>query len=810
MTDNTDNPPVHPLVDVFINSRPGFRRLAEQHLEGLTGEVVKATLHLIEAAQRGVSVKDAMLAADRACARIAEASGREEVDPNLLILMCVFWSALNQHEKRYAEASAIEGRMRELISPDTPPELEAMVLSSSARLASRVGRKDEGERLFREALATMPKQAKRFPQLFNDWGSILAWRGRFAEVEQEYSRVCAGADHDALQPWRQFIYLVHYVITGRVREVHGLNKESLENLSPNNVEDVRLLLALADLLAGRPTGDLPTELAAVRELLDGRAGRALELAREVARGSSEFLYGQDFQDFNLVRAELATGQAEAARRLIRLRRERGNTNYLDDFFLARAELLSGRREEAAALFSRAYLACRCYQALPRLEIEVRMALEMSPGDVMWLMLRAAESGGEGGGGDGGGVPHDAHEPALESSSAPLPSKVAPEFPERPLPSAPGAHDRGAERLKGVSAAMELVRSEAVRAAQFDLPVLITGETGVGKEMVARAIHECGPRAAEPFLSVNCGALAETLLESELFGHERGAFTGAIRAHRGMFEEAGGGTILLDEIGEISPRLQVALLRVVETGEVRPVGSARSRRIGCRVVAATNADLEGLVAVGRFRSDLLFRLRRVQIAVPPLRGRPGDILPLAEHFLAEGRTDGARPAMNGELKRALLAHPWPGNVRELRNEIERMRLMNSDRTDYGIEHLDPRILGASPVSGAWSDPAVSAPRASGNGSPSVAVAVAEDADGFPRLSRGRSPLRRLEDFRALFERHRTLTRAEAAATLGLSLNTATKYLAVLVARGFLRRVEPNASRRTHYFELAAGESGGAER
>jgi transcriptional regulator with PAS, ATPase and Fis domain len=198
-------------------------------------------------------------------------------------------------------------------------------------------------------------------------------------------------------------------------------------------------------------------------------------------------------------------------------------------------------------------------------------------------------------------------------------------------------------------------------------VLIVGETGTGKELVARALHEESERAAEPFLAVNCGAISESLLESELFGHESGAFTGARRAHRGLFEAAGRGTLLLDEIGDTSPRLQVALLRVLETGEVRPVGSSTSRKVRCRVLAATNADLTGMVGEGRFRKDLYFRLDRIAIRIPPLRERGEDILSLADHFLSEDRHDGHRPTMSEALKAALLAHQWSGNVRELRGE-----------------------------------------------------------------------------------------------------------------------------------------------
>ncbi len=223
-----------------------------------------------------------------------------------------------------------------------------------------------------------------------------------------------------------------------------------------------------------------------------------------------------------------------------------------------------------------------------------------------------------------------------------------------------------------SAAMRAVIELARRVAEVDSTVLVTGESGVGKEVVARIIHARSPRAAGPFIAVNCGAVSEALLESELFGHARGAFTGAGQARLGLFEAAHGGTLLLDEIGEISPALQVKLLRVLQRREVRRVGENTSRAVDVRVVAATHRDLAAEVAAGRFREDLRYRLNVIDIAVPPLRERPDDVLPLARAALAAAAARARRPAptLDPEAAEALLRHRWPGNVRELENAMER--------------------------------------------------------------------------------------------------------------------------------------------
>jgi DNA-binding NtrC family response regulator len=229
----------------------------------------------------------------------------------------------------------------------------------------------------------------------------------------------------------------------------------------------------------------------------------------------------------------------------------------------------------------------------------------------------------------------------------------------------------ARRLLGSSPRMLEVYKAIARAAMSPCPVLIRGETGTGKELVARAIHESSPRRRARFVSLNCGALVETLLESELFGHARGAFTGAHAAKAGLLEWANGGTLFLDEIGDISPGLQLKLLRVVQEGEYRPVGSNELRRTEVRILAATHRDLERRMREGRFRPDLFYRLNVIGIALPPLRERRDDLPELIRAFVARAaaRLGRASPSLSEEALVALCGHRWPGNLRELENAIE---------------------------------------------------------------------------------------------------------------------------------------------
>jgi len=233
---------------------------------------------------------------------------------------------------------------------------------------------------------------------------------------------------------------------------------------------------------------------------------------------------------------------------------------------------------------------------------------------------------------------------------------------------------GTVELVGASPSLLSLRKSLDRIAQSSAKVLITGESGVGKELVARAIHARSPRARRAFMAINCGGLAETLLESELFGHVKGSFTGAYRDKPGKLELADGGTMLLDEVGEMSLRMQGLLLRVLETGELQRVGAdGATRRVDVRIIAATHRDLRAMVSAGTFRQDLFYRLNVINVAVPPLRHRSEDIPLLAEMFLRElTRENGSVVrAISPEAMSALVHYAWPGNVRELQNVIERL-------------------------------------------------------------------------------------------------------------------------------------------
>ena len=255
-------------------------------------------------------------------------------------------------------------------------------------------------------------------------------------------------------------------------------------------------------------------------------------------------------------------------------------------------------------------------------------------------------------------------------------------------------------------AMETVIEQATRVARLEMPVLIMGESGTGKELIARYIHANSSRTNAPFFAVNCGALSETLLEPALFGHEKGAFTGANATHLGYFEAAEGGTIFLDEIGETSPSFQIKLLRVIQEGEIMRVGGTKTIKVNFRLISATNTDISGLVKSGAFRKDLLYRINVIKIDIPPLRDRTEDIPLLLDHFMHQvcEHNDIKKKRFSPEVFACLVQHPWEGNVRELHNLVERMAVFSKRQVitfedlprEYRCICTDPQAPEALPL------------------------------------------------------------------------------------------------------------------
>ncbi|WP_375767295.1 sigma-54 dependent transcriptional regulator [Archangium gephyra] len=312
-----------------------------------------------------------------------------------------------------------------------------------------------------------------------------------------------------------------------------------------------------------------------------------------------------------------------------------------------------------------------------------------------------------------------------------------------------------EGILGESEPMRVVMRQVEKLAPVGTTVLITGESGTGKELIARALHARSPRAAMPFVAVNCGAIPAGLIESELFGHARGAFTDARTARRGLFSEADGGTLFLDEVGELPPPAQVKLLRVLQEGEIRPVGENRAEKVDVRVLAATLRDLGRLVERGEFREDLYYRLNVVNVRVPPLRERQSDILLLARAFLTRfNRELNREPPVRGfspEAEALLAAYAWPGNVRELENAMERAVLL-AEAERILPENLPERLWAVPPPASA---PALTPTRPSSEANLSLKQAIRDLEESYIRAALRRTRGNRTRAAEVLEISHRAL-------------------------------------------------------
>jgi transcriptional regulator with PAS, ATPase and Fis domain len=364
--------------------------------------------------------------------------------------------------------------------------------------------------------------------------------------------------------------------------------------------------------------------------------------------------------------------------------------------------------------------------------------------------------------------------------------------------------KGVGLLIGNSSAINSVKDLVKKYAPLKAPILVTGETGTGKELVSRAIHDEGAYSQEPFLAINCGALTESLLQSELFGYVAGAFTGAQKERLGIFEAAGKGTVFLDEFGDISPLLQVSLLRVLEANEIRMIGGTVTRKIECRIVIATNVDLQIAVKEKKFREDLYYRLKRFEIKIPALRERAEDISFIIDHFLNFENEPLTTPKkISPELLMALTTYGWPGNIRELKNEIERLKILLKEKEIINLEDFDfQRLQGySSKIIDATLKP--------------LATNVEKDFQSLPKnnfeksvtsecianiIHRGSKADRRIAYIKELFLQYRTLKRNQIVEITKVNPTTATNDLQKLCDEGFIVRHTPTSSPSSFYFEI----------
>ena len=437
-----------------------------------------------------------------------------------------------------------------------------------------------------------------------------------------------------------------------------------------------------------------------------------------------------------------------------------NRHYMTDFFITRYFLLKKDLPSAQFYWGRLLKNCKRFKAINRLRYELTYAMELSP-DLVFDLLMPNEN--------------------LMVSEKPPPANS--HFQSELLP-------KGIHAIVGSTTQMIEIKRKVLKYANIQRPILIVGETGAGKEIIAKAIHQESDFCNQPFLAINCGSLTDTLLQSELFGYEPGAFTGAISEHKGIFEMAGEGTVFLDEFGEMSQKLQISLLRVLENNEILRVGGTKIKKIKCRIIAATNSNIEDLISRKLFREDLYHRLKQFVITVPPLREHKKDIEELIHFFLEKF---GNKQELSPLLMKKFLEYSWPGNIRELKNELDRIKIICGNKPIINIEDVDIEwIQKTDPLD---------------NPKQITIREVANLVNGKDHIIHQRIQQKKLKSIdkrrlkiKELFEQYKKLTRAQIAEALEISPLTATKDLHHLCDEGFITKKTPTPSPQSHFFEI----------
>lgn len=695
---------------------------------------------------------------------------------------------------RNAEGQLLISQMKNLLEQDMPSEYKIIPITCEISLLLKDGNFQLAENLIEECLQIVSPSSERYKYLILDYGFLLALECRMKKIKDAIVEISQNSGNYSLQSFSSIVlfldstyrceletslkleteidfftdyyhyfkkvikrsFLFNFVLKFNFGKID--DSEFLKKIESEDQSDVKIFYYLIK--------RIPIE------------AQALISSDEIEKAG--YLKNHEMEVFRPICAALSCGNFQEAKLLLIEKIQFENSHYFDDFIFARIEYAEGNTEKALAHFKLVYDNCLMNDCLGRLEFEMDLACELKNRDnqIFWDFAKKSS--------------------AISSVVIPENSSTQEEH-----------YD-----MLGESAEIKSVYESIKKYGPIDLPVLIIGETGTGKELTARALHNESNRRNKPYLAINCGAISESLLHSELFGYEQGAFTGASKHKVGILEAAGDGTVFLDEIGEISPAIQVALLRVLENNEIRPVGGTKTKKLNFRFIAATNAPLQLLVEQNKFRMDLLYRLQRFQITLPPLRQRKSDIKSLANYFLQKEKKNHNFDLSENFIK-AIENYPWPGNIRELKNEMEKIAILNVNKKHFTEKDL-PQGKFQSIISGGLNfvesqgdfgseESALEHPLNYSNDQQGSELEVArsyrsdeEEVQNF--LGNRNSFLRRKTKLIKLFEKYQNLSRSEVARIMNLALNTAAKDLANLENEKIIERIKPSASPRTHYFSL----------
>lgn len=724
----------------------------------------------------------------KAFASAEKAFQEKEDNIELVIIFLEIWFRVSYFNSRNQEADSILKRIKKIPKENLPLEFSIIERICDGIIHGINKNIVKYVETMLEATEILPKNSVVYQRVFLKLCMIEASRGKLNKYLEKIKEIKKDNKNESLQIKIKIIEFINSIEQSNHLKAESLLLELEQNeiftkvLSQSRAYFKQSLSIAHHYFEGKVSPstknnllkDKPAWIQSTYYLLLREPALALEYAKKDIDLITA-MRQMGFCSYVHIRAELSSRNFEAARWLLQQKENEGNSASIENFFLARIEILAGNLDRAKNYLRKLKAFVIKYGFEKRMELELDLACELNINQYNRLLKSCDQ---------------------VESSRIPMPVKISKNISPPSL-------------IIGSSMAMTNLRSQIEKLAPLNISILITGETGTGKDLVARALHEASPRRKEIYTAINCAAISENLLQSELFGYEKGAFTGAFSSHKGIIEEAENGTVFLDEIGDISPQLQIALLRLLENGEYRPVGSNKAKKMSCRVIAATNVPLEKQIENKNFRKDLFYRLERFLIYIPPLRERKEDIRDLAFYFLQRDRNTQEKLTISTELIKALELNSWPGNIRELRNVMERMRILNSGKLQFTISDLDkeyvPKIKNELVEDRSGFFPTVNLdaiPNHSitSNDDKLLEISGKKDLDNSSLFTTTGYNQKRIEILKRMFQKYERLSKTEAAKAINISISSITNDLNKLVIDGYIEKVEPTPSPRTHYYQI----------
>lgn len=710
----------------------------------------------------------------------------EEIDRALIVGhedadMFVFFISLSivclAQQMQIDKAKSLVSIGQNLLESKLMPAIRAFFLQACSRLKFHCGDLTEEKKLMAESLSLLKKDNPRYQANLTNYSYMLARSGMLKDLDAIDEKLLLSATNLSKDKGSLVyeIMLANCIMQGEYEKGFEYLKLYLE--SQNNVKTSRYENALFSLnilsrnhdLSFCINNDFKSIALVVEEFYQSNwesLPSKISTIKSIEVTNPFIHFVTKYLPLHLELFEKNIGKAKL---ILQENQKSGKSHFLDDLFYARIALLENKKSESLFYIKRLTLNVRKYNFEKRIEFELQFAKELSPADLYFLLQKADE---------------------FKEKGLPLEENIGVVLEP--------AH-KGLDLIVGKSTVLSKVKKLIQKYSVILEPVLVTGATGTGKELVAQALHDIGANAKEPFLAINCGSLTDTLLQSELFGYEAGAFTGAQRAKKGIFESAGRGTVFLDEFEDVSTKMQSSLLRVLETNEIRSIGGVNSRKINCKIVVATNISLKSLVAKKQFREDLYFRLARFEIKLPALKERKDDIPELIEHFLANQNVNDRTPKLSDELMDKLKNYDWPGNIRELRNAVEKMKILHSDKEVLGVEDFEFDQLENYSTTNVLTkkELPVTNPK-------NVSIDAEEDARIKKIIAKGFKIESREQYLKEVFIKYKKLSRSQVVEILKVSPLTAANTLHSLNAAGFIVKRTPSKSSKSHYYELVASQ------